>query len=374
MKITGSSVNLSSQHSLQETTQQSEHLLAWTGRRPALGLNTAFRLPLSVGDAPAAKVTLSDTLKDQLRQLKQETSTQATSSVDAADGNTIPDKDKLKVALVEKLLEMVSGKKIKIQMLDLPKVANNGQGFSTTISTPLSSQPVQLQIGRPLVGWGLEYDASFYHAETETMSFQGRGVVNTSDGRQIDFSVALNMSRSFVGQNNISIRAGDALMKDPLVINFDAPAASLTETKFQFDLDADGTADSISFVKPGSGFVALDKNGNGKIDDGTELFGAKSGDGFADLAAYDSDGNGWIDENDPIFDKLRVWTKDVSGSDQLFALGVKGVGAIYVGNVDSEFALKAQGTNETQGQVRSTGVFLKENGGVGTLQQVDLAI
>ena len=374
MKITSSSVNLSSQHSLQETTQQSEHLLAWTGQRPAVGLNTGIGLRLGQGGTPAAKVTLSDTLKEQLRELKQETSAQATSGVDAADANTIPDKDKLKVALVEKLLEMVSGKKIKIQTLDLPKVANNGQGFSTTISTPLSSQPVQLQIGRPLVGWGLEYDASSYHSETETMSFQGQGVANTSDGRQIDFSVALNMSRSFVEQNNISIRAGDALMKDPLVLNFDAPAASLTETKFQFDLDADGTADSISFVKPGSGFVALDKNDNGKIDDGTELFGAKSGAGFADLAAYDSDGNGWIDENDPIFDKLRVWTKDASGKDQLFALGAKGVGALYVGNVDSEFALKAQGTNETQGQVRSTGVFLKENGGVGTLQQVDLAI
>ena len=55
-------------------------------------------------------------------------------------------------------------------------------------------------------------------------------------------------------------------------------------------------------------------------------------------------------------------------------MGEKGVGAIYLGNVASDFALKSLATNASQGQVRSTGVFLKENGGVGTIQQVDLAI
>lgn len=42
--------------------------------------------------------------------------------------------------------------------------------------------------------------------------------------------------------------------------------------------------------------LSLDQNGNGEIDNGTELFGTKSGDGFADLARYDLDYNGWIDE------------------------------------------------------------------------------
>ncbi len=40
-----------------------------------------------------------------------------------------------------------------------------------------------------------------------------------------------------------------------------------------------------------------------KINDGSELFGTSSGDGFKDLATYDEDENGWIDENDSIFSK-----------------------------------------------------------------------
>ena len=77
-----------------------------------------------------------------------------------------------------------------------------------------------------------------------------------------------------------------------------------------FDIDADGEEESISYLQGGSGYLALDKNGDGVINDGSELFGTKSGDGFADLAEYDADGNGWIDENDPIFDKLLIWAKD----------------------------------------------------------------
>ena len=123
----------------------------------------------------------------------------------------------------------------------------------------------------------------------------------------------------------------------------------------------------------GSGFLALDRNNNGFVDDGSELFGPQSGNGFDELAAYDEDRNGWIDENDEIFDKLRIWTLDEEGNKTLLALGQVGVGAIYLGNIRSEYGLKTMG-NDSLGQIRSTGVFLKENGEVGTIQHVDLAI
>jgi hypothetical protein len=143
------------------------------------------------------------------------------------------------------------------------------------------------------------------------------------------------------------------------------------QTQFQFDLNSDGTKEQIAFVAPGSGFLALDKNGDGTINNGSELFGPGTGNGFKDLAAYDSDGNGWIDENDAVFNNLRIWTKDSAGNDQLFTLSQKGVGALYLGNVATPFSVKDE-QNALLGQVRSTGIFLQENGTVGTLQQVDL--
>ena len=75
-------------------------------------------------------------------------------------------------------------------------------------------------------------------------------------------------------------------------------------------------------------FLALDKNGDGRMNDGSELFGTASGDGFKDLAAYDEDGNGWIDENDSIYSQLKIWTKDENGKDHLIDLKDADVGAI----------------------------------------------
>ena len=65
--------------------------------------------------------------------------------------------------------------------------------------------------------------------------------------------------------------------------------------------------------------------------------------------------------------------KDDAGNDKLVALGEKGIGAVYLGNVSTEYGLKNK-VNETNGQLRSTGVFLRENGTAGTIQHVDLAL
>jgi hypothetical protein len=90
----------------------------------------------------------------------------------------------------------------------------------------------------------------------------------------------------------------------------------------------------------GSGFLALDQNENCRIDDGTELFGPISANGFMELKKYDQDQNGWIDESDPVFDQLKIWTRDASGKDCLETLEQKGIGAICLQNVTAEFGYK----------------------------------
>lgn len=197
-------------------------------------------------------------------------------------------------------------------------------------------------------------------------------MVRTADGQEIRFDLQLQMQREFTQESDIAIRAGDAVRrKDPLVINFNGTAAQLTDSKFTFDIDSDGQKDQIAFVGSGSGFLALDRNRNGKIDNGTELFGAQSGNGFADLAQYDSDGNHWIDQNDAVYADLRVWSRSADGQDQLATLAQRNVGALYLGSVDSPFAIN-RADNSSLGVVRSSGIYLSEDGSAGTLQQLDL--
>ena len=120
--------------------------------------------------------------------------------------------------------------------------------------------------------------------------------------------------------------------------------------------------------------AVLDRNRNGRADDGSELFGALSGNGFADLAAWDDDGNGWIDEADPVFAELRLWQKDASGQDQWRTLSQADVGAVSVQATATPFSLRND-QNATLGQVRASGVYLRESSGqAGVVQHIDVAV
>lgn len=211
------------------------------------------------------------------------------------------------------------------------------------------------------------------YSETEETGFHASGKACTEDGRTIEFNINILMSRSYMEYMNVSIPTMDDALCDPLVVNIGSDTADVRDQTFKFDLDSDGKEDEISVLGKGSGFLALDKNGDGKINDGSELFGTNSGDGFGDLREYDSDGNGWIDENDDVFSKLKVWCKDENGKDILMNLKGADIGAIYLGEQQTEFSLGGV-DGYRDGVIRSTGVFLRESTGAGTIQHVDLSL
>ncbi|MGE4395848.1 MAG: hypothetical protein AB7D34_00175, partial [Sulfurimonas sp.] len=204
------------------------------------------------------------------------------------------------------------------------------------------------------------------YRESQRLDVSMQGFIYTSN-RRIELNIDISMSHSFVSNHEI-IRQQ---FYDPLVLNFDGELPDLDSTNFSFDIDANGECDQISTLKKGNGFLALDKNSNNKIDDGLELFGTLNGNGFADLRRYDSDNNGWIDESDPIFEGLRIWQK-TKDEDTLVALGEIGIGAIYLGSTDGRIDIKSQ-KNETLGRIRSTGLFLNEDGTSGVVSQIDFA-
>lgn len=208
--------------------------------------------------------------------------------------------------------------------------------------------------------------------EHERTDFASTGKVQTADGRTLDFKLELGMCRDYSCERK-TVTVEKAVLRDPLVINFDGKAAELSGKCFAFDLDCDGTSESVAALASGSAYLAFDANDDGRINDGSELFGTKSGNGFADLARFDLDGNRWIDENDDVFARLRIWAPDGEGQDALSTLAQRSVGALYLDSVETPFSL-TDSENRLLAQVRASGVYLREDGGVGTLQQVDLAV
>ncbi|AZZ91517.1 hypothetical protein EUZ85_12555 [Hahella sp. KA22] len=209
-------------------------------------------------------------------------------------------------------------------------------------------------------------------SESQSSTTVSSGVINLEDGREIAFTLYLNRERASVVESQSNLLVSARVMTDPLVLNFGAETATLRNTSFSFDLNGDGRQEDIAELGVGSGYLVLDVNGDGKINDGGEMFGAYSGDGLGDLSRYDADGNRWIDESDPVFSSLRVWAASENGDKQLLSLKEVGVGAIYLGSTSDSFELVGD-YGRVLGRTKSTGIMLMENGDVRTLQEIDLA-
>lgn len=268
---------------------------------------------------------------------------------------------KLRQQALSYLLDMLFGRRNRTSALN--GSSENSGNYSDLLSSENTGN----------YGAGESYYSFFYYSEQETTCFDAKGVAVTADGREIPFNISMEMSRSFTQVAEQQIGIGKPRLCDPLVINIAGNGADVTDQKFFFDIDADGEEEEISSLASGSGYLALDSNGNGMIDDGSELFGTASGNGFSDLAAYDEDGNGWIDEADAIFSKLKIWIRNEDGNSELLSLADAGVGAICLRHENTEFSLNNTADNHTNAIVRQSGFFLYENGGSGTVQQLDLA-
>ncbi len=336
MKIADSSLMMASARTYSEKTEERESLQIIV-REPAqktAGINDEVSL-----SAEAASCKCQEMLDDVM----------------------VDSKDRLLNELKALIVEILSGRRVRV--MDMAEVFDG-------------EQPVEAEVeAQPEEGSGvgiIYHQESLYH-EKEDVSFAASGVVKTADGREISFALDLEMSREFMEYSAVDVRMGDPALTDPLVINYGGNAAELSDTRFAFDLDMDGVDDNMPGLRGGSGYLALDLNEDGIINDGHELFGPESGDGFAELARYDEDGNNWIDENDAIFNRLRIWEIGPDGSSSLQTLKDKDVGAISLGRLQSSFDLK-DGDNNLQGRILNSGLFLKEDGTPGTVQQLDLVV
>ena len=168
---------------------------------------------------------------------------------------------------------------------------------------------------------------------------------------------------------------------DPLVFDLGGDGittVSLEESNAFFDLDNNGFAEKTSWVSAKEGLLAYDKNGDGIINGGNELFGDRTlmkdgktlaSSGFVALAEYDDNKDGKIDSNDAIYTLLRIW-QDADGDGiasagelrRLIDLGIVSIGLSYsnTGVTDSANNIQVRTGTFTlaDGSSRAVGEYL----------------
>jgi hypothetical protein len=212
----------------------------------------------------------------------------------------------------------------------------------------------------------------YEYRQQQQLGFAVSGEVTTQEGKTVQFELYATASQDFRYRSGSGALAQQVVQRsDPLVINFGGAFNNLSDTVFEFDLDADGQTEELSFAGSGSGFLVFDRNQDGRINNGHEMFGARTGDGFGELAEFDEDGNGFIDANDSAYQSLQVYTRDAQGNEALHSLADLNIGAIGLESGLSPFQI-TDDLNQELGMAQRTGIFISGDGDVGTIQQIDL--
>ena len=174
--------------------------------------------------------------------------------------------------------------------------------------------------------------------------------------RKVDFSRPIRLCHSEVLQKTKDEpeppEKADNDMTEPIVLDLDGNGFGTTgiSNGINFDFNGDGLAEKIAWASDGDGVLVVDLNGNGKIDNGSEVLTAET------LASFDTNNDGIIDTNDSIFNSLKIYKGDGS----LMTLAEAGITSINLNTTSTEI------TDENGNQQFAGGTFTRADGTTGT--------
>ena len=206
--------------------------------------------------------------------------------------------------------------------------------------------------------------ALYYDGDANGTSSGARLVAIFPNYNSVTTNGAPNIAADFAAISNIA---------DPIILDLDKNgfAFSSIDNGVTFDINADGKADQIAWTSD-DGILAYDIDGNGLIDNGSEMFtpdfnGGAFASGVAALASLDSNGDGKIDASDDAFSKLSVWVdannNGVSDEGELSSLTDHGVTSISL-------TTNQTGGTEDDQTIFAEGEFTFADGSTGNFVEV----
>ena len=211
--------------------------------------------------------------------------------------------------------------------------ARGGQGATTSEAEESTLATVNAELSSSVEAVATSYSgvdgsalAAAVHGELHA-SVSGEFI--GADGARFTFEATVDVSVDIA----VAVESEAGAKSDPLALDLNGDGTiSLSDiaSGVDFDINADGVMDRTAFVQGGDGFLAVDRDGNGVINNGGELFGDQRGaaNGYLELAKYDDDLNGLIDQRDSLFANLLVASAHAGGGIETRSLAAAGIRSI----------------------------------------------
>ncbi len=268
--------------------------------------------------------------------------------------------------LKKKLIESVSSKPIE-NYSDILSHKDDMPRTLSSFSMLIDRQNAMFFVDGQQVNADTQLSVKEHLYEYERLDFSTQFSMQSADGQNRELNLSLSFSRELDIIREVTMTAAE--FKDPLILNMTNNSDLFSDESISFDLEGDGVNETLPALSTGVWFLARDNNDNARIDHGLELFGASTGNGFAELAEYDSDANGVIDARDNHFHDLKLW----DGKQRLQSIEAGGVSTILLNASHTPFTF-TDAIGNPRAQLRQTSVFVDERNRAGAIHQIDIAV
>ena len=190
------------------------------------------------------------------------------------------------------------------------------------------------------------------------------GELTLKNGESISFALDFSMELSWARYSYT-----EQPVQDPLLVSLSGEPVQLSADSSEFDLFSDGKKIQLPQLAARQYYLAYDRNQDRQINNGTELFGPSTGQGFTELARFDDNANGFIDPGDDIWQYLYLWRPEQS----LLSMQQAKLGAISIESAATPMPLH-NADNTLAGQLQRSGLAFMTDGKPALVQQIDLVV
>jgi hypothetical protein len=279
----------------------------------------------------------------------------------------------LRLQLMVLVLENFLGRSLDISDFSFAKAARYAQDDNSNLNAVTSPTNLeQISIDDQSFQRGDYLSVEQWQSHEQHLNYQVKGVLNIND-QVLSLNYSFSLSNTHESYSKVEMSA--AALKDPIILQFGSQGLGRIEGHKSFHINQDNTVDALPLFSGDVGYLVYDKSQNNQADDGSELFGPQTGQGFLELTALDSNKNGFIDAEDEQFEQLYLWqpSEDNSQAEQWLSLKEAKIQAISLSTSTTPFDFYDQ-QGKIEAQLRQSSFSISDNGIGRGVHQVDVRI